>query len=231
MIYDYKSFVSALLDAGFSIAGGNDEGVFGLINFDWNEEPPPDYPVRWHTGDPETDPWEWRIRVLNERSDIAYSKVFFKKAGFITKEWYPYFLAVRRGGRTFKDDYADGKISNYAKRIYEAVSQNGRLPLHEIKDAAGFPREDKSKFDNALTELQMKMYLTICGQQQKLSQKGEEYGWPAAVYCTTEHFWGDDVFDLAVKIKPEEAIQKITQQIYRLNPFAEEKKIKKFIRG
>ena len=77
----------------------------------------------------------------------------------------------------------------------------------------------------------MKMYLTICGQQQKLSQKGEEYGWPAAVYCATERFWGDDVFNLAAKIKPEEAIVKITEQIYRLNPAAEEKKINKFIRG
>ena len=31
--------------------------------------------------DPETDPWEWRIRVLDERDDIAYAKLFYKKSG------------------------------------------------------------------------------------------------------------------------------------------------------
>ncbi len=53
--------------------------------------------IAWHTEDPETDPWEWRIRVLDEYTDIAYGKLFFRKSGYITKEWYPYFLAVRRG--------------------------------------------------------------------------------------------------------------------------------------
>ena len=230
MICDYNSFVDALLNAGFSIAGGNDEGVFGLINFDWKEEPP-DSPIRWHTGDPDTDPWEWRMRVLDERNDIAYSKVFFKKAGFITKQWYPYFLAARRGGRDFVDEYIDGKFSNFAKRIYEVVAENGSLPLHEIKRITGFSREDKSKFDGALNELQMRMYLTVCGQQQKLSLKGVGYSWPSAVFCTTEHFFGEDVFIQAAKINEDEAVTEITEQVYRLNPAAQEKKIKKFIRG
>ncbi|MCL2717803.1 MAG: hypothetical protein FWE14_03365 [Lachnospiraceae bacterium] len=230
MITNYNDFIKELLAAGFSLAGGKDEGVFGLIEFSWNEEAP-DSPIRWHTGDAETDPWEWRMRLLNERNDIAYAKFFFKKGGFITKEWYPYFLAARRGMLTFSEEYEEGKMSHFAKRIYETVSEYDCLPLHEIKQLGGFNREDKSKFDSALTELQMRMYLTICGSRQKTSHRGENYAWASTVLCITEKFWGAEVFEAASQINANEAIEKITAQVFKLNPKAIDKKIKKFIIG
>jgi len=228
---EYNDFCEALLKAGFSLAGGGNEGVFGLIPYNWNEEPPPGAPIRWHTGNPDTDPWEWRMRVLDERRDIAYAKVFFRKGGYITKEWYPYFLAARRDGMSLEDAYLDGRICQFAKRIYEAVSENGSLPLQEIKRIAGFSREDKSKFDRALVELQMKLYLTMCGRQTKLSKKGGEYGWSSTVFCTAEAFWGEDVFHKAAKLHVSEAVEAIREQILRLNPSAQEKKIAAFIKA
>lgn len=230
-IKNYSDFVTALLDAGFSMGGGNNDGIFSVISWNWDEQPPYDTPVRWHTGDLDTDPWEWRMRVLDERNDIAYAKLFFKKSGYIAKEWFPYFLAVRRGNMTFNEEYADGAISNHAKRIYEAILEKGTLPLPAIKQLAGFGKEEKSQFERALVELQMKMYLTMCGRQQKTSQKGEEYGWSSTVFCTTESFWGEDVFEKAAKIEKDEAFQKITERICVLNPNAEQKKILKFITG
>ena len=220
-----------MLDVGFSMGGGNNEGIYSIIPWSWNEEPPYDTPVRWHTGDAETDPWEWRMRVLNESNDIAYSKLFFKKSGYITKEWYPYFLSVRRGDNSFDDEYSDGKISHFAKRIYDVVRENVNLPLDAIKSIAEFSKDDKSGFDRALTELQMKMYLTMCGRQHKLSQRGEEYGWASTVFCTTENFFGEDVFEKASHISTEEATTKISEQIMKLNPDAPPKKIIKFIKG
>ena len=196
-IQNYNDFTAALLEAGFSMGGGNDEGIFAVIPWSWEGQPPYDTPVRWHTGDPETDPWEWRIRVLDERNDIAYAKLFFKKSGFIAKEWYPFFLAARRGGETLSEAWEDGRISRPAKLIYDIVQDHGALPLHAIKGLAGFGREEKSQFDQALVELQMKMYLTMCGRAQKISQKGEAFGWSSTVFCTTELFWGQDVFDSA----------------------------------
>ena len=230
-IRDYKGFVEALLTAGFSMGGGNDEGIFSLIPWSWDETPPYETPVRWHTGDAETDPWEWRMRVLDERRDIAYGKVFFKKSGFITREFAPFFLAARRGKEEFNGAYEAGTLSFAAKRIYNTVLEYGTLPLHAIKQLASFGAEEKSRFDSALTELQMRMFLTMCGRQQKLSQKGEEYGWYSTVFCTTEQFWGEDVFAETAKIKKDEAIETITKQVLKLNPQAETKKINKFILG
>lgn len=223
-ITSYSSFCEELLSAGFSMGGSNSEGVFSLSSkFDEN--------IAWHTENPETDPWEWRMRVLNERNDIAYAKLFFSKSGYITKKWYPYFLKARRNGLCFEDEYQDGTISQYAKRIYELLEQNEALPLHLIKQLGGFSKEDKAKFDKAITELQMKMYITMCGSRRKISKIGDEYGWSSTVFCTTEAFWGDSVFKKAEKLSQPECILKITEQIYKMNPEAESKKIKKFIRG
>ena len=236
MIKNYNDFIAALLETGFSGAvGGKDDGVFGLFRYGWGAEE--ETGIQWHTDNPDTDPWQWRIRVFNERDDIAYSKVFFRKAGYITKEWYPYFLAVRRPPcarrdvMTFEDEYASGTLSHYSKRIYDAIADHGRLSLNEIKRVAGFKREDTSKVEGALTELQMKMYLTICEIGYKVSQKGEKYGFSYAVFSTAESFWSDDVFDKAENIDANEAVATIKERIHTLNPSAHEKKIIKFIRG
>ena len=231
MIQHYNDFLPALLAAGFSMSYGSGDGIYAVVPWGWNEPPPYDTPVAWHTGDPDTDPWEWFTRVLEERDDISYTKVFFKKGGYITRDWAPYFLAARRDGMDFEDAYDNGEISHFAKRIYEAVSDAGSLPRHLIKARCGISKEDNAAFDRALIELQMKMYLTICGRQQKLSQMGLEYGWSATVFCTTESFWGAEVFEETEDITAEKAYDTIRGQILKLNPLAEEKKISKFILG
>lgn len=227
---NFAEFVTQLLDCGFSMGGGNAEGIFALVPYTWDHMPE-DAIIRWHTGDAETDPWEWRMRVLDERDDIAYGKLFFKKSGFITRAWYPYFLAARRAGQSFEEAYADGTISHEAKRIYQVVAEHGALPLHAIKALAQFSKEDKSAFDRAITELQMKLYLTMCGRARKRSRVGEEYGWSSTVFCTSEEFWDEAVFEQARAYSPEEAEAAIMAQIRRLNPEVAEKKARKFIYG
>lgn len=230
-IYNYDDFIEALMETGFSMGGGNADGIYAAIPWGWNQEPPYETPVRWHTENMETDPWEWRMRVLDERNDIAYGKLFFKKSGYITKEFYPYFLAARREGQTLEEEYENGLISYNAKNIYQIVREHGTLPLHAIKQIGEFAKEDKSKFDRAMVELQMKMYLTMCGRQQKLSQKGEEYGWSSTVFCTVEDAFGEDMVALSANIDKQTAIERITEQVYKLNPDAQVKKILKFIQG
>ncbi|MDR0905520.1 MAG: hypothetical protein LBN00_05015 [Oscillospiraceae bacterium] len=230
-IRNFNDFCAALINAGFSLGGGNDEGIFAVVPFSWDERPPYETPVRWHTGDAETDPWEWRVRVLTERSDVAYGKVFFNKSGFITREWYPYFLAARRGDGNLSEHYYDGHVSQTAKQIFELIagSEHGALPVEEIKRLGHFAKEDKSRFDRALTELQTGLFVTMCGTNRRVNAKGEEYGWNSMMYCTTESFWGGEVFNQAAELAQDAAVAAITAQILRLNPGAEPKKITRFI--
>lgn len=223
-IQNYDDYVKELLQAGFTMGGENGEGIFTLCDFFGRE-------IGWHTEDADTDPWEWRMRVLYERKDIAYGKLFFKKSGYITKEWYPYFFAVRRSGRELFEEYEAGQISRYAKKIYELLLEHKELPLHLLKEYGGFGKEDKSRFDSALTQLQMKLYISMCGRDRKRSQKGVEYGWNSTVFCLTEDFFEEDILTEAKKIPYKTAYEALWQQVYRLNPKAPEKKVKKFILG
>ncbi len=229
MIHNFADFCKELSECGFSMGGVNDKGIYAVIPYGWKEQEDIDSPVKWHTGDPETDPWEWRMRVLEERDDIAYAKVFFKTSGFITKEWYPYFYAVRRNRETFEEAYENGTMSQMAKRIYEIIS-DGEVAFHEIKQLGGFNREDNARFERAIVELQMRMYITMCGRAPKRNKYGEAYGWSSTVFTTVEDFWekrGMILPDLDSKA----SYDKIREQIMKLNPEAEQKKIEKFIRG
>ncbi len=225
MIHSFKEFCEELLKCGFSMGGGNAKGIFAIVDYDW-KTCPADSPIVWHTGDPETDPWEWRMRVLEERDDIAYGKVFFGTSGYITKEWYPLFLRVRRQGMVFDEWYDEGKASQLEKQIYEAVSENGQVALHDLKRMCGITKETASKFDRALTNLQRNLFITMCGRTQKLNKFGEGYGWNSTVFCTVEDFWGED---LSTDVPFDEAYGRIREQILKLNPQAEERTIKKFI--
>jgi len=219
----FDDFVNSLLDAGFSFSSGGHDGVYTAVPVSWQEHQS-DSPIRWFTGDPETDPWEWRNRVLEERSDISYAKCFLRKGGYITREWYPYFLAVRRQDRSFADIYYEGTISHAAKRIYETIAEHREVPAHDLKRLGGFTRDDKSDFERGLVDLQMQLFITICGRQQKISHAGEPYGWTSSVFCTSEYFWDAAVFEEAGDLDPEEAQESISTQILRLNPEADRKR-------
>ena len=57
-----------------------------------------------------------------------------------------------------------------------------------------------------------------------------EYGWNSTVFTTVEQFWAERGVSLP-NPDGEESYEKIRRQILQLNPGAEEKNIRKFIRG
>ena len=48
--------VETLLNSGFSMGGGDADGIYAVIPWGWNETPPYETPIRWHTENPDTDP-------------------------------------------------------------------------------------------------------------------------------------------------------------------------------
>lgn len=141
----------------------------------------------WWTG-MENDPWEWRKTIASE-GKLAYGKLFSKNAGFVSRAFYPEFACFRRDGYDFDTLYECGMASTNELRIMEAVWHAERpLASYELKKASGVVKG----FEGALTNLQMKTYLTVCGFVRKQSKMGEEYGWPVALYTTPERLFGED---------------------------------------
>ena len=71
-----------------------------------------------NTGDPTSDPWEWRI-ILSRDPSIAYGKFFNKSAGFVSKGFFPTFANYRRNGYDFDSLFEDELASYRAKKIMD----------------------------------------------------------------------------------------------------------------
>lgn len=124
--------------------------------------------------------------------------------------------------------YLEGLISSYAKRIYTLFEKHENLAIFEIKTMAGFTKESNSKFEAAMCELQMGMFITINGTQQKVSSKGDLYGWPATAYSTVEKWAGEELISKAQRINPQDAIDEILDRINQFSPHPELKKARRF---
>ena len=94
-----------------------------------------------------------------------------------------------------------------------------------------FSREEKSDFERALTALQSSLFLTMCGQERKLSKEGREYGWNSTVFCLTEEFFGEESFHEAAALSSQNAFETLDRHLLRLNPEADASRRRRFLLG
>ena len=179
---------------------------------------------QWWTGDTKTDPWEWR-QIAASHPDIAYGKFFDKKAGFISKAWFPAFSNYRRDGYDFEALFEDEKASYRAKKIMDIFdlddsSIGKELMSYEIKESYG----DKN-FDGTLTDLQMQTYLIMSDFRQKKNKKGQPYGWHIAAIETPETKWGYDHVSLCYNEDPSASWKRIVSRMKECLPDADENAI------
>ncbi|MBR5637193.1 MAG: hypothetical protein IKW81_09720 [Pseudobutyrivibrio sp.] len=197
-----------------------------IPGFSLEERTVPEY---WWSGDSEVDPWEWRA-IIARRGEVAYGKFFDKKAGFISKEWLPYFANYRRDGYDFDSLWDDGKASRRQKKIMDLFEENEELYSSEIKKLAGFGKGGEKGFDGTITDLQMKTYLTVKDFRQRKNKQGEAYGWPIAIYATPENLFSYDHVRSRYKENPFASKEVIVNHIRDIYPIATEKQIQKIIK-
>ncbi len=183
----------------------------------------------WWSDPPQEDPWSWR-EVIAAEGEIAYGKLFNNKAGFVSKEWYPYFASFRRDGYDFDSRYEDGLASMRAKKIIDVLTLCEQLPSNELKLAAGFGKGGEKGYEGALSQLQMQTYITVRSFQRRRNKKNEEFGWPVAIYSLSEKLYGEEHVRSAYSIGSSEAKKIVIEQIKRSFPRALESDLLKVIR-
>ena len=196
-----------------------------IPGFSVEERTMPDY---WWSSDEAHDPWEWR-RVIAATGDIAYGKFFQKKAGFISKTWFPEFVNARRDGYDFDARYDDQLAKNKCKNIMDLFLDREELYSFEIKKLANYGKNGEKNFDGMLTELQMQTYLVVRDFRKKKNKAGEDYGWSVAVYSTPEHMWGRDYVTEEYHKDPKESREKIASYMKQRFPQITEKQLQKTI--
>ena len=182
----------------------------------------------WWSDDPGRDPWIWRM-LLAEYDDIAYGKFFDKKAGFVSREWFPAFANYRRDGYDYEGLYEDGKMNGRSKKILDTLKLDGNavgleMTSGTLRRTAGVEKG----FDNALIDMQMQSFLLISRFQRKKNRQGAEYGWHLPSFMTPETKWGYEAVN-GISEPPERSWGWIADQIRQFYPRAGEKEIRKVL--
>jgi hypothetical protein len=199
-----------------------------IPRFSLEERTVPDY---WWSEDAARDPWEWR-EIIARSGKVAYGKFFDKKAGFISKKWFPYIANCRRDGYDFDALWEDEKASLRQKKIMDLFSDgnaDAELYSFEVKKLAGFGKNGEKNFEGTVTDLEMKTYLCLRDFRQRKNTQGESYGWAIAVYSTPEHLWGYDYVTSAYSEAPAESARRIAEHMRGCYPIATEKQLRKVL--
>ena len=79
--------------------------------------------------------------------------------------------------------WATGTVNQRTWRLWQLFEEKGALNISQVRQTLGVSRQQgASAVDSAIQQLQHEYYITIDGNDRKLSAKGEFYGWPVNRY-------------------------------------------------
>jgi len=117
-----------------------------------------DRPVADAHDDPAHITWNWKDNALDKRK-WYYAKILRGKATMISMEIAPYFYALSENYGSPQEDYLlayeEGRLTQAAKQVYEALLYEGALNTLDLRRAAKLVNAKESEFNKALEQLQM----------------------------------------------------------------------------
>lgn len=135
----------------------------------------------WHTG-LDTDPWRWKDRAAEEKR-LAYGCILGGHKGFVSQRMYPIFYAAFHPSLAMPERWENGTVNQRTWQVWQLFEENGTLNISQVRQSLGVSRkEGASAVDNAIQQLQKEFYITMDGNDRKISVKGEFYGWPVNRY-------------------------------------------------
>jgi len=158
----------------------------------------------WHTG-LETDPWRWKDRVAEEKR-LAYGCILGGKKGFVSQRMYPIFYAAYHPSLSMPERWASGTLSQMTWRLWQLFEEKGTRNISQVRHSlSGSRKYSASEIDTAIRQLQHEYYITVDGNERKVSAKGEFYGWPVIRYRRVVDWAPDGWLDSAKDWSAEEA--------------------------
>ena len=166
--------------------------------------------------------WKWKGPIVTEGTAV-YGKFFDKKAGFISRAWWPDFYNYRR---SLSPAPAEGSIE---EAILLTLQTHGSLITRELRAACGFTGPKmRNRFDSYITRLQMACRIVTEDFVYPRDKHGHEYGWGWALLTTPEERYGQEACHC--ERTPSESFERIHAHFCQLLPEATEKQILKLIK-
>jgi len=135
----------------------------------------------WHTG-LDTDPWRWKDRAAEEKR-LAYGCILGGRKGFVSKRMYSIFYDAFHPSLSMPERWASGTVSQRTWQLWQLFEEKGTLNISQVRRSLGVGRKQGvSAVDNAIQQLQHEFYITVDGNDRKISAQGKLYGWPVNRY-------------------------------------------------
>jgi Winged helix DNA-binding domain len=166
-----------------------------------------DRPVADKHNDPGHITWGWKDRALGKRM-WYYAKILRKKATMISLEVSPFFYALSENYGAPEDDYLiayeEGRLSQAAKQVYEALLKDGALNTIDLRKVAKLANAKESEFNKALEVLQADFKILPVG----VSEAGA-WKYSFIYEIVTRHY--PDLAEQARRISEREARSKLVE--------------------
>lgn len=205
----------------------------GFLPFFQNEVP--GFSVEEHTA-PEywfqegvDGPWEWKGETAR-RKNCAYGKLFQKKAGFVSLEWFPFLANYRRDGYDFDARYEDGLAPAKDKRVMDLLAGHGSLLSYQLKDLGNYRKGGNKGFETVITRLQMQTYVTVENFEYRKDKLGRPYGWGVSRYTASEPWLGEAACTGAYRQAPKESFGAVLEHLQKRFPAASERQLIRLMR-
>lgn len=165
--------------------------------------------------------WKWKGPIVAEGSCV-YGKFFDKKAGFVSREWWPDFCNYRRSRHAVPEE---GSIE---EAILTTLREHGSLITRELRAACGFNgTKMRGKFDAYITRLQMACRIVTEDFVYPRDRHNREYGWGWSLLTTPEERYGRDA--CRCERSPEESFSRLQAHFQEILPWATERQLLKLI--
>jgi hypothetical protein len=119
--------------------------------------------------DPGHITWRWKDNALGKKI-WYYGKILRKKATMISLDVAPYFYALSENYGSPEEDYLlayeEGRLSQAAKQVYEALLREGAMHTIDLRSAAKLTNARDSEFNKALEVLQADFKILPVGVAQ-----------------------------------------------------------------
>lgn len=217
MLHTYPEFLSALEQYGFLLLGGT--SPLPTLSALTQEN-------CWHTDDAQTDPWMWRVRILEEKRG-AYAHLLGGKPTFVSPAWYDVFRLAFSPAQDLPARYEAGLCDLLAYKLYSLFRTRPVWARHEFVAALGMGAIKPTHLERAITQLEREMFITSSGSAYKIGQNGLPYGWPSMEYTRVDA-WMPDAFPRST-LTPAQAREKIATHILALAPELSSRKLQSLI--
>ena len=182
-----------------------------------------DRPVADKHNDPGHITWGWKDGALGKRM-WYYAKILRKKATLISLDVAPYFYALSENYGAPEEDYLiayeEGRLSQAAKQVYEALLKEGALNTIDLRRAAKLANAKESEFNKALEVLQADFKILPVGVAEAGAWK-----YSFIYEIVTRHY--PDLAERARKIREREARSRLVELYFAAVGAAQEGDVNK----